>query len=330
MRVGLTYDLKDDYQAMGLGEEACAEFDSIETIDAIDSFLRARGCKTVRIGHIKALTQRLAAGEDWDLVFNIAEGLHGRGREAQTPALLDAYGIPYVFSDPLVLSLTLDKALTKRIIRDAGLPTADFCIWPQPSPLPFPLFVKPLADGTARGISERSLVLNEKDLAAVAQRIEAQFGQPALVETYLPGREFTVGITGTGEAASIVAVMEIILMETAESHGYTYINKSQYVDRVRYRLVDDAEALEAGRTALEAWRTLGCRDGGRVDLRSDAVGVPHFLEVNPLAGLHPVLGDMVILARMSGISYTELLGRMLDSALTDPARFPPVSDIFHA
>lgn len=327
MRVGITYDLKDDYLVQGFDKETCAEFDVIETIDAIDIFLTSRGLKTQRIGNIKALTQALAAGERWDLVFNIAEGMHGRGREAAVPALLDAYRIPYIFSDPLVLALTLDKALTKRVLRDAGVPTAGFWLiessdHPSIGLSHYPLFLKPNAEGTGKGISEKSLVRNEKELRETAQQLLARFRQPVIAETYLPGREFTVGITGTGEQASVIGVMEILLLQSADACGYTYDNKQRYEERVRYRLADDTEARQAATVALQAWRILQCRDGGRVDIRSDEHKEPHFLEVNPLAGLHPVLGDLVILSQFAGLNYADLLGRILDSALGDASRFP--------
>jgi len=336
MKVGITYDLKDDYLAQGLSKEACAEFDSIETIDAIDGFLKSRGCETDRVGNVQALARALVQGRRWDFVFNIAEGVHGRGREAAVPALLDAYRIPYVFSDPLVLALTLDKGLTKRVVRDAGLPTAEFCVYPElvsgshttgkgsrnEFGMTFPLFVKPNADGTGKGITAKSLVHNQKELRERVDHLLSQFGQSVLVEQYLPGREFTVGITGTGAAARVIGVMEIILKDNADACGYTYDNKQHYEDRVRYELVKDAEAAQAAQLALSAWQVLGCRDGGRVDIRSDAARKPHFLEVNPLAGLHPVLGDLVILSKLAGLSYNDLLGRILDSALSDRSRFP--------
>ena len=128
MKIGLTHDLRDDYLAEGYSEEETAEFDRAETIDAVDRTLTELGFRTDRIGHLKSLTGRLAAGDRWDLVFNIAEGLRGFGREAQVPALLDAYEIPYTFSDPLVLALTLHKGMTKHVIRDMGIPTPDFAV----------------------------------------------------------------------------------------------------------------------------------------------------------------------------------------------------------
>ncbi len=335
MRVGITYDLKDDYLAQGFDSESCAEFDSVETIDAIEGFLKSRGYITERIGNVRALVRALAAGKIWDCVFNIAEGLHGRGREAQVPALLDAYAIPYVFSDPLVLSLTLDKSLTKRVLRDAGGRTAAFYeiplgVVPEIDESEFPLFVKPNADGTGKGITSRSLVHTPQELRDVVAQIHSQFNQSALVEAYLSGREFTVGITGTGAAAQVIGVMEIVLSEKADACGYTYDNKQHYEDRVRYLAAHDEEARQAAELALHAWRMLGCRDGGRVDIRSNAQHQPHFLEVNPLAGIHPVLGDLVILSSFAGVSYYDLLGRIMDSALADTTRFPHQSKAMYA
>ena len=138
-----------------------------------------------------------------------------------------------------------------------------------------------------------------------------------LVETFLPGREFTVGITGTGSAAQVVATVEIVLLDQAEAHAYSYVNKERCEELVDYRLVRagaDEQVAAAERIALDAWRILGCRDGGRVDLRCDAAGVPNFLEVNPLAGLHPEHSDLPILAAKAGISYVELIRRIVASA----------------
>lgn len=326
MKVGITYDLKDDYLKEGFDKEACAEFDSIETIDAIDAFLKSRGCETERVGNIKSLARALVQGKSWDLVFNIAEGMYGRGREAAVPALLDAYRIPYVFSDPTVLALTLDKALTKRVVRDAGIPTADFALIEAPHRITasfnYPLFVKPNAEGTGKGVTANSLVQNLQELQTCVDGLLTRFNQPVLAEQYLPGREFTVGITGSGTKTQVIGVMEILLNNKADACGYTYDNKQLYEERVSYRLVNDAEALEAADVAADAWYVLGCRDGGRVDIRSDAKQRPHFLEVNPLAGLHPVLGDLVILSKFADLTYHDLLGRIFDSALSDPSRFP--------
>jgi D-alanine-D-alanine ligase len=132
MTIGLTYDLRSEYLAEGFSEEETAEFDRDDTIAAIETTIRSLGYQTERIGHSRQLAAALVAGRRWDLVFNIAEGMHGIGREAQVPALLDMYRIPYTFSDPLVMSLTLHKGMTKRVIRDAGVPTADFHVAETP------------------------------------------------------------------------------------------------------------------------------------------------------------------------------------------------------
>jgi len=322
MLIGLTYDLRSDYLAMGLSLEETAEFDKEETVAGIESALRELGYATDRIGHAKALIRRLDAGDRWDLVFNICEGLAGVAREAQVPAILDLFGVPYVFSDALVLALTLHKGLTKRVVRDAGVPTSDFCVYETAEDLDGlrfgpPFFVKPVAEGTGKGCSAKSVVRERAALAAVCDDLVARFRQPALIEPYLDGREFTVGVTGTGRRAEAVGSMEIVLLANAEAGGYSFDNKSHYEDRVVYRPCDpagDPVAAAAERVALDAWRALGCRDGGRVDIRCDGAQSPQFLEVNPLAGLNPKDSDLPILARMAGVSYTQLIGRIMASA----------------
>ncbi len=320
MRIGITYDLKDDYLAMGLDEEAVAELDSIETIEAIEAELAGLGHVTDRIGHVRQLVLRLARGDSWDLVFNICEGLAGRSREAQVPALLEAYGIPYTFADPLVMAATLDKAVAKRIVRDHGLATAPFAVVASAADvervdLPLPLFAKPVAEGTGKGISPRSWIRDRRELVPCVAELIAAFRQPVLVESYLPGREFTVGIVGTGAEARVIGTMEILLLAAAEPGAYSYVNKEHYEDRVRYRLVDDEEARAATALALACYTALECADVGRVDLRSDAQGRPHFLEVNPLPGLNPRRSDLPILAGMVGMSYGALIGAILESAV---------------
>ena len=320
MRIGVTYDLRSDYLAMGMSEEDSAEFDSEITIASICQALSGLGHEPVRIGHIRTLTQRLVAGERWDAVFNICEGLKGYAREAQVPALLEAYGIPAVFSDPLTLALTLDKGWTKRIVAAAGVPTADFTVIEKLADiasvtLPFPLFLKPIAEGSGKGVNERSRVDTQEQLAAIASELLARFGQPVLVETYLSGREFTVGITGTGTDAAVLGVMEIRPTAQGTQAGYGYENKEHWEDRVTLHLVDDPEAQAAADVALAGWRALRCRDGGRVDVRSDGRGRPHFLEVNPLAGLNPTHSDLCFIARFQGLSYQDLIGLIIASFL---------------
>ncbi len=320
MTIGLTYDLRDDYLKMGFSEEETAEFDRISTIEAIESTLQSLGYKTDRIGHIKALCERLVKGDKWDLVFNICEGLYGIGREAQVPALLDAYQIPYVFSGPLELALTLDKAKTKTIVKAAGVPTPDhFVVYTSDDinkvNLPYPLFVKPLAEGTGKGINGQNVIQNKEQLVEMSNFLLKQFKQPVLVETFLSGREFTVGIVGTGEKAKSVGVMEVILNSNAEKMVYSYVNKEECEERVKYVLVKDKVAKDCEIVAIDAWKAIQGQDGGRVDLRMDDKGIPNFIEVNPLAGLHPEHSDLPILSTKNGITYKELISMIMDSAI---------------
>lgn len=321
MRIGLTYDLRAEYLAQGYSEEETAEFDRVDTVESLENALGELGHQPDRIGAAKALVERLARGDRWDLVVNIAEGLHGLGRESQVPALLDLYTIPYTFSDPLVTAVCLHKGLAKLVVRNAGIPTPDFALIEQPADLdgvdlPFPLFAKPVAEGTGKGIDPTSRIHDKEGLHGVCTRLLERFRQPVLVETFLPGRELTVGLLGTGAEASILGTMEIILRPNAEPGVYSYVNKERCEELVDYRMGDctDETIRRAETIALAAWRALGCRDGGRVDIRCDALGRPHFLEVNPLAGLHPEHSDLPMLAAAVGMGYTELIGRIVASA----------------
>jgi D-alanine-D-alanine ligase len=266
--------------------------------------------------------QRLASGDRWDLVFNICEGLQGIAREAQVPALLDAYQIPCTFADPAVLCLCLHKGLTKAIVERAGLPTARYAVVETESDvesirLPLPLFAKPVAEGTGKGVSPLSCIQSTEQLRGVCWELLQRFRQPVLVESYLSGREFTVGILGTGPNARVLGTLEITLLDDAEPGAYSYVNKERCEDLVRYDLVRpgaDAQVAEAERIALASWRFLGGRDGGRVDLRSDDHGQPHFIEANPLAGLHPEHSDLPMIATAVGMPYRELIREIVDSA----------------
>lgn len=318
--VGLTFDLKDTYLAAGYSEVEAAEFDRADTIDSIEDALRSLGYRTDRIGNLKQLVSRLHHGDRWDLVFNICEGMHGIGREAQVPGLLDAYQIPYVFSDTVACALTLHKGMTKDVVRAAGVATPDYAVVNtiadvEKISMDFPLFAKPIAEGTSKGISARSKINDAAQLKEVCRDLLAQYMQPVLVERFLPGREFTVGMVGTGEDAVALATMEITLRKGAHSEAYSYHSKANWQKLVRYSLLPAGElrsAIEA--LSLQAWRALGCRDGGRIDVRLDDAGLPGFIEVNPLAGMHPERSDLPMMAAMANIPFARLLGMIMDSA----------------
>lgn len=321
MNIGLTYDLQCEYLAQGFDEQAVAEFDKPETIKAIESALCGLGHTTDRIGHVHNLLWRLHTGDSWDLVFNIAEGLSSTGiaREAQAPTILDLYGIPYTFSDPLVCSLTLHKALAKRIVRDMGIPTADFAVVEREGDvesidLKFPLFAKPVAEGSSKGVTSASCINTRGQLRAACVDLFARYRQSVLVESYLPGREFTVGIVGTGPEARAIAALEVNLLAKAEQGVYSFQNKANWREVVRYALAEGAIAREACGLALAAYRGLGCRDAGRVDVRADERGRLNFIEINPLAGLNPESSDLPILARLAGMPFEELIHEIVHSA----------------
>lgn len=322
MKIGLTYDLRAEYLAAGFGEEETAEFDREDTVAAIEKALTSLGHQTERIGGLRRLVDRLAAGKRWDLVFNISEGLNGIGREAQVPSLLDAYGIAYTFSDPLVMSLTLHKAMTKRVVRDAGVPTAEFILVRERgdaeridfSP---PFFIKPVAEGTGKGVSPRSIIREAHELPDACATLIAAYRQPVLVERFLPGREFTVGLLGTGKRSRALGTIEVHLLAEAEPGVYSYTNKERCEELVEYRLVkpqDDAQVNAAESIAVQAWKVLECRDAGRIDLRCDEGGQPHFIEVNPLAGMHPFHSDLPIICNHIGLPYKELIQEIIESA----------------
>lgn len=321
MKIGFTYDLRSEYLAMGYSPEATAEFDSEVTVEGIAGALEELGHDVVRIGHVKSLAARLVARERWELVFNICEGLHGIAREAQVPALLDAFEVPYTFSDPLVTALTLHKGMTKTVVRAAGVRTPNFVLVSSLDDLAAvslraPLFAKPVAEGTGKGVSPLSRVASIENLRPVCESLLAQFSQPVLVEEYLPGREFTIGVRGTGAAASIIGTYEILLLANAEDGIYSYANKELSEDRVTYALRRPSDPLiaEAEALTLAAWRALGCRDAGRIDVRCDAEGRPSFIEVNPLAGLHPTHSDLPMICAAVGMRYGELIGGIVESA----------------
>ena len=320
MRIGLTYDLKSDYLALGFSEHAVAECDSPATIDAVSGALESLGHEVVRIGHVRALAARLVAGERWDLVFNIAEGVAGFGRESQVPALLEAYEQPYTFSDPLVCALTLHKGMAKHVARGCGVPTPDFALVTSVAEaaavtLSPPLFAKPVAEGTSKGVTAKSLVTSREALVEICTDLLAEYRQPVLVETFLPGREFTVGVLGTGSDARAIATLEVVLRDGADEGVYSYRNKAQWQKLVDYGLLAPGRLREeVEHVALATWRCLGCRDAGRVDVRLDGRGRPQMLEVNPLAGLTPEHSDLPIMAALAGMDYRTLIGEIVQHA----------------
>jgi D-alanine-D-alanine ligase len=182
--------------------------------------------------------------------------------------------------------------------------------------LPYPLFVKPVAEGTGKGINAKSIIESYQQLEEMVSYLLSTFKQPVIVEKFLSGREFTVGIIGTGDKAHSIGVLEVLLRQNAEQNVYSYFNKEEYKTVVEYKLVKEPIALACEEVAINSWKVLNCQDGGRIDLRCDENGIPNFIEVNPLAGLHPINSDLPILASKNGISYEELIKMIMQSAVT--------------
>lgn len=321
MRIGFTYDLKDEYLAEGYSPLDVAEFDKLETIEGIEQSIARLGHEVVRIGKLSGLVKRLAAGERWDMVFNIAEGMRGAARESQVPALLEAYDIPATFGDSMCLAVCLHKGYCKSVLQASGIPTSRHVVVSSPDAdfaamdLVYPLFAKPVGEGTGKGVTPAGKVATSDELHRVCLDLLERFKQPVLVEEFLSGREYTVGIVGTGSAAWVLGVMEVVLLNNAEPEIYSFENKDKYEDRVTYRLADDsAEVREAAEISLAAYRLLDCRDAGRIDIRCDRDGRPQFLEANPLAGLNPLHSDLPILCRLLGTSYDQLIAEIVASA----------------
>ncbi len=264
-----------------------------------------------------SLLRHLAAGKKWDLVFNIAEGLYGDGRESVVPAILDQYKIPYVFSGPVILGVSLNKYLTRLIVSAAGVPVSPGMLISsmddiKKCKLEYPLFIKPVSEGTGKGINEKSMLNSPAELKEMAEWILKRFDQPALVEEYLPGREFTVGVIGTGDETVAIGGMEI---ECKDNLPYSIEFKENYQEFCKYIPMSKEYTDECKSVALQVWKALRAVDGGRVDVKADRNGRICFMEVNPLAGLHPVHSDLPILSRMSGIEYQTLMEMIMKATI---------------
>jgi D-alanine-D-alanine ligase len=319
--------------------DALAEYDSLETVEALEEALLAGGHQVVLLEADETLldTVRQAAP---DICFNIAEGLRGDARESQVPALLEMLGIPYTGSKVLAHAISLDKAITKRIWREAGLPTAAFQVFrrhdelldPQ---LTFPLFVKPVHEGTGMGINSGSIVHSEITLRRQVRWVIETYRQPALVESYLPDREFTVGLIGNAPGPDqerrhnlydergyhVFPVLEIDARVGAGQGLYNAASKSYSPGEggaplylcpadIPASLVEELKEL-----AVRAFEAIGALDVARVDFRLGFDGRPYLLEINTLPGLNPSVSDLCIMARAEGLHYTDLINEILDLAL---------------
>lgn len=324
LTVGLLYNLgKYDPPEEGEPPDIHAELDGEATIVGIAEALRWGGHEVVFIEGNEDAWDTLRRTRI-DIAFNICEGLRGTSRESHIPAMLEMLGIPYTGSNVLTLALALDKAMAKRIFQQANVPTARFAVFSPGEDvssrgLRFPLFVKPAWEGSSIGVSPASLVRDEEELTRQVTYITSSYHQPALVEEYLEGREFTIGMVGNDEL-EMLPIREIRFDHCPAEHGpiYSYQYKTQWDREEYFPCPADIPAELAARiraVAVSAFRALECRDIGRVDVRLDAEGTPNVIEANPLPGLAPGFSDLPQAAVAGGMTYNLLVNKILDAAI---------------
>ncbi len=313
-------------------DDLYAEWDSAQTIDAVASALAAYG-EVIRLEASPDFPERLRAAKP-DIVFNIVEGLNGVNRESHVPAICEFLGVPYSGSDPLTLSICLDKARAKEILSYHRVPTAPFLLVESAEDLDrllagalplsppseiMPLFVKPVHEGSSKGITERNFVRNADELEAQVRFLLDMYRQPVLVEEFLPGAEFTCGVLGNGADARVLPIVGMNFDALPSGSVPIYGFEAKWIwDRPEQPLeifacpapINDGLRSAIERVVLRAYRVLGCRDWARVDVRLDADGVPNVVEINPLPGILPDPADNSCLpkaARAAGLSYDELI-----------------------
>lgn len=325
MFIGLTYDLRSDYLARGFSEIETAEFDREDTIEELECTIKSLGHRVERIGSIYNLVKRLQNPLRWDLVFNISEGLFGTSRESQIPSLLDAYQVPYTFSDSFTLALALNKFACKCYIKKAGINTPEFALIRNEDELSkidmaYPLFIKPVAEGTGKGIYSNSLIENRKKLMQKVKKLLNEFDQPVLVEEFLPGQEYTTAIIGNGTRIRVLGTMKIIVKNNRNNKIYSFETKENCEHDIIYLPATDTQAKEVEKVALAVYRFLNCKDVGRIDIRIDRTGKPSFIEINPIPGLHPNHSDLPMIASFFNISFKELLNTIIKEAMSRIAK----------
>lgn len=323
LKVGITYNLKKDFsQRENQPIDLLEEFDSEETIDAIREVLESEGHEVIKLGGDRGLIDRVRQGPI-DIVFNIAEGLEGRNREAHIPALLEFLSIPYTGSDPLTLSLTLDKAMAKRVVMSQNIPTPRFKKIERMNDLDgldlhYPLFIKLCYEGSSKGVRLDSKILDPRSLGEKTRSLLETYGSPVLLEEFVKGPEFTVGVLGNDDPF-VLGVMQIeIKGNPPEESIYSLEIKREWEEKVRYHCppsIDQNLLKKIEEVALRSYRALECRDVSRVDIRVGEGRTPYFLEINPLPGLSPVYGDLVIMARSMGWDYARLVKTIFHQAL---------------
>jgi len=322
--IGITYDLKTDWQSSeGDPIDAAAELDGHKTVEALKAAFESAGHQVILIGGARQLIERSIKNDlKVDLVFNISEGFKGRNRESQVPAILDLLNIPFCGADALTLGVTLDKVVAKKCFIADKIPTARyFKATPEDNlqelnTIGFPLFVKTLHEGTSKGITQNSRVQNFQQLKEQVDHINRHYHQPALVEEFIKGTEFTVGVIGNHPPEAMPVVQYAIAGKTSlgnEFYSYRHVAE-KLVEHICPAPIDDKLATRLQKLAVRAYRSVDCRDFGRVDFRVDEKGNPYVLEINPLPNLSP--DDVFVLfGKVKNMTYNQIINKILDEAL---------------
>jgi D-alanine-D-alanine ligase len=320
VRVGIVFNLHASYPWRdGDPPDADAEYEPVETVEALETALQALGHEPVRVGTPHDLLTNGPGAID--AAVNIAEGARTRNREAWAPILLEMWGIPCIGSDALALSLSLDKVLTKQVLATAGVRTPAFAAYgdseevtPSSLPAPFPLFVKPRYEGTAKGIRPSSVVHTLEELRREVMFVNSAYRQEALVEAFVSGGgEFTVAVVGAAPPQALPVLQRALDSDTGI--GLHAISEGE--DRA-WELPGVIHAdleEELARLSLEAFSSLGCRDFARIDFRVDEDGLPWFLEINPLPTFAPD-GTFAVIAELAGRDYPDFLAEVLEGSLS--------------
>jgi D-alanine-D-alanine ligase len=314
LKIGLAYNLRRVAVAEGDSE---AEFDSATTIEALAHAIGKAGHDVVPCEADRSLPRVLSELAP-DLVFNVSEGLSGLNREAQVPALCEMLGIEHTGSDAACMAISLNKATAKRLVASEGIRTPAFAVLRDgkeelSADFRYPAIVKPIAEGSSKGILEKQVVENERELREVTAILLARYKQPVLAEAFLPGREFTVAMLGERDPR-VLPIMEIVFTDQSERFPiYSFKSKFESIGVENKVPCDVTPALyeELSRVAKASFAALGCRDIARVDLRLDAQGQVHFIECNPLPGMAPNFSDLCVMANCEHTSYDDLVGEIL-------------------
>lgn len=326
LKIAFTYDAKAGYELKpGDPPDKYAEFDKEETILQVESALKSGGYEVERINGVKKLIGKINSGERWDAVFNICEGTEGRNREGWVPAVLEIYGIPYIGSDVLTMGIALDKILSKKLADYCGIKTPDYVCVNRPEEIEknmkwikehLPVIVKPSHEGTSKGLSQKSLCRNFEEARERIGSVVRDYSQPALVEKFIKGYEFTVAVVGNGEPEVFPPVQVAISgKEDLGEDFYTYERViSPEIDYFCPAKISAKLDAQLRRMALDAYNALECRDFGRVDMRVDYEMTPYFLELNPLPniGLEDVFP---LIAQVTGRTYEEIICLVVESGL---------------